>query len=128
MDTIFSKIIAREIPAHIIYEDESVIVIPDKFPAMLGQILVINKRQVAYVFDLSDDEYSSLLKVTRTMALALDKVFDTVRTCVVIEGFEVPHVHVKLYPCISNELILKPQQEASDRDLEELANKLKAVL
>ncbi len=128
MDTIFSKIIAREIPANIIYEDELVIVIPDKFPSMPGQLLVINKRQVPYIFDLNDDEYSRLMSVTKKVALALDKVFGTLRTCIIVEGFEVPHVHIRLYPCTQEKLTLEPRSEAGDKELLELTTKLKAVL
>lgn len=128
MDTIFSKIIAREIPANIIYEDDLVIVIPDKFPSMTGQLLVINKRQVPYIFDLTDDEYLRLMSVTKKVAQALDKLFNTVRTCVVIEGFEVPHVHIRLYPCTQEKLTLEPRSEANDKELLELTTKLKALL
>ena len=128
MDTIFSKIIAREIPANIIYEDDLVIVIPDKFPSMAGQILVINKRQVPYIFDLTDDEYSRLMSVTKKVALVLDKIFDTIRTCIIVEGFEVPHVHIRLYPCTEEKLTLEPRNEANDKDLFELTNKIKSLL
>ena len=117
MKTIFSKIIDREIPAEIIYEDEHTIVIPDRFPSMLGQLLVINKRPVPYIFDLNTDEYQALMATTKKVAKALDLVYDTLRTCVVIEGFEAPHVHVRLYPCRTEELILKPRTEAGDEEL-----------
>lgn len=117
MKTIFSKIIDREIPAEIIYEDEHTIVIPDRFPSMLGQLVVINKRPVPYIFDLNSDEYQALMATTKRVAQALDLVYDTLRTCVVIEGFEVPHVHVRLYPCRTQELVLKPRTEAGDEEL-----------
>ena len=117
MKTIFSKIIDREISAEIIYEDEHTIVIPDRFPSMLGQLVVINKRPVPYIFDLNSDEYQALMATTKRVAQALDLVYDTLRTCVVIEGFEVPHVHVRLYPCRTQELVLKPRTEAGDEEL-----------
>ena len=117
MKTIFSKIIDREISAEIIYEDEHTIVIPDRFPSMLGQLVVINKRPVPYIFDLNSDEYQALMATTKRVAQALDLVYDTLRTCVVIEGFEVPHVHVRLYPCRTEELVLKPRTEAGDEEL-----------
>ncbi len=127
-DTIFTKIIRREIPAEIIYEDEQVIVIPDKFPSMEGQTLVVPKQQVAYVFDLDDGAYRALMDTTKEIALVLDKAFDTIRTCVVIEGFEVPHVHVRLYPCTKKELILAPRHEATDAELKTVADKIRAML
>lgn len=127
-DSIFTKIIKREIPAEIIYEDEQVIVIPDKFPSMEGQTLVITKRQVPYIFELSSDEYAALMNVTRKIARALDVAFATLRTCVVIEGFEVPHVHVRLYPCKTENLKWTPRNEASNEELKATAEKIKNAI
>jgi len=98
MTTIFSKIIAREIPAKFVYEDDICVAIMDKFPSVPGQVLVIPKVETDYAFDLPDGVYQHLMLVTKRIAVALDTVFATERTCLAIEGFEVPHVHVKLYP------------------------------
>lgn len=127
-DSIFTKIIKREIPTEIIYEDEHTIVIPDKFPSMQGQVLVISKRQVPYIFDLPDDEYLALMNTTKRIARALDTAFHTVRTSIIVEGFEVPHVHVRLYPCLSETLTLSPRNEASVEHLKEIAAKIKNAL
>src|SRR3989338_2155305 len=127
-DTIFAKIIKHEIPAEIIYEDEYVIVIPDKFPSMEGQTLVVTKQQVAYVFDLDETAYHALMDATQKIARVLDKVFRTIRTCVVIEGFEVPHVHIRLYPCTTATLTLAPRHEATDEELKTIADKIRAAL
>ncbi len=128
MDSIFTKIIKREIPAEIIYEDEHTLVIPDKFPSITGQLVVITKRQVNYVFALSDEEYSALMQTTKKVSRALDQALKPLRTCVVIEGFEVPHVHVKLYPCTEERIITEPRQEANNEELRELADKLRQEL
>jgi len=128
IDTIFTKIIKREIPAEIIYEDEHVIVIPDKFPSMEGQTLVVTKQQVGYVFDLDETAYHALMDATQKIAHALDKAFGTVRTCVVIEGFEVPQVHIRLYPCKTATLTLAPRHEATDEELKTVAEKIRAAL
>lgn len=128
MDTIFTKILKREIPAHFIYEDEYTFVIPDKFPSMPGQLVVITKRQVPYVYDLTDEEYLALMTTTRKVARALDATLGTIRTCSIIEGFEAPHVHVRLYPCTENKLVLEPREEASDAELKLLAEQVKAAL
>lgn len=127
-DTIFTKIIKREIPAEIIYEDEHVIIIPDKFPSMDGQTLVITKRQVPYIFDLDDVEYRALMDAAKRIALALDRAFGTIRTCAVIEGFEVPHVHIRLYPCKTPTLTLSPRREASDEEMKTVAEKVRTAL
>ena len=128
IDTIFTKIIKREIPAEIIYEDEHVIAIPDKFPSMEGQTLVVTKQQVAYVFDLDETAYHALMDATQKIARALDKAFSTIRTCVVIEVFEVPHVHIRLYPCKTATLTLSPRHEATDEELKAVADKIRAEL
>ena len=98
MTTIFSKIIAKEIPAIFVYEDDTCVVIMDKFPAVQGQTLVVSKREVDYILDLPDEEYAHLFAVAKNIALASDEAFNAVRSCMVVEGFEVPHVHIKIYP------------------------------
>ncbi len=126
--SIFTRIINREIPAEIIYEDEFCIVIPDKFPSQAGQLLVIPKAQIAYIADLGETTYQHTMAIVKKCMHALDKALGTVRTCVVIEGFEVPHVHVRLYPCQTAELNLDSRQEASDADLAALAAALRPHL
>ncbi len=127
-DSIFTKIIKREIPAEIIYEDDYSIVIPDIMPTMKGQLIVATKRQESYVFNLEHDEYHALMETTQKIAKALDKAFNTVRTCIVIEGFEVPHIHVRMYPCTANELVWEPRYKASSEELEEVANAVRSAL
>jgi histidine triad (HIT) family protein len=128
MATIFSKIIAREVPGFFVYEDEQCAVIMDKFPAVEGQCLVILKREIDYIFDLEPAEYEHLFLTVRRVAQALDKTFATERTCVVVEGFEVPHVHIKLYPMKNNDEnlgdVITRVAEASDAKLTELAAKI----
>jgi histidine triad (HIT) family protein len=127
-DSIFTKILKREIPARILYEDEYVFVIPDIMPTMRGQLLVISKKQAPYVFDLEDAEYDALMRATKKIAKACDAAFNTVRTCVVVEGFEVPHVHVRLYPCTENTLTWEPRYKATDEELDEVSAKVTAAL
>jgi histidine triad (HIT) family protein len=134
MSTIFTKIIAGEIPSSIIYEDDICLVIPDKFPAIEGQSLVILKREVDYVFAMTDDEYTHMFKVAKKIAVASDKAFGAERTCLVVEGFEVPHVHIKLYPVVevgdatSLESLAGERVEQSHETLTAIAEKIKAAL
>jgi histidine triad (HIT) family protein len=131
MSTIFSKIIAREIPAQFVYEDDTCVVIMDKFPVVDGQTLVISKQEVDYIFDLSEETYNHLFKVASKVAKASDEAFATLRTCLVVEGFEVPHVHIKLYPVANGsnlgEIITKPQSKTDD-ELEAAAEKIRVKL
>lgn len=97
-DSIFTKIIKREAPAEIIWENEDIIIIMDAFPQVDGQVLVVPKKQVDHFFDLDDETYSELFRTVKWFAPILRKAFKTSRVVLIIEGFEVPHVHVKLYP------------------------------
>lgn len=133
MASIFTKIIAREIPAHFVYEDEQCVVILDKFPAVRGQTLVIPKQEVDYAFDLDDATYAYIAQVAKRVARALDEVFGTERTCLVIEGFEVPHAHLKLYPMQPGDTDLGAKlsangTEASDDELAETTMRIKSAL
>lgn len=98
MSTIFEKIMASEIPAAYVYEDEHCVVIMDAFPSVPGQSMVIPRAVHDYFATMPEDLYLHLMKVAKQIATASDKAFNTSRTCVVVEGFEVPHVHIKLYP------------------------------
>lgn len=132
MSSIFTKIINREIPGHFIYEDEFCVAILDKFPAVKGQSLVIPKKDIDYAFDLDDDSYIHLFKIAKTIAKASDKALNAVRTCLVVEGFDVPHVHIKIYPMQDTEkalgAIMPHGQEASDEDLAIVATQIIAAL
>ncbi|MFT7506991.1 MAG: histidine triad (HIT) family protein [Acidimicrobiales bacterium] len=130
--SIFTKIINREIPAHFIYEDEHCVVILDKFPAVRGQSLVIPKKHVDYAFDLDDDTYIHLFKAAKMIAKASDKALAAERTCLVVEGFDVPHVHIKIYPMQSTKKalgsIMPEGNEATEEDLAIVATQLIAAI
>ncbi len=134
MSTIFTKIIEREIPGYFIYEDDVCVAIMDVFPSVEGQSLVILKREVNYLFDVTEDEYFHLMNVARHVAKATDKALDVERTCMVVEGFEVPHVHVKLFPVkevtdgVSLNSLTSNFEEASPEALAALAEKIKEAL
>jgi diadenosine tetraphosphate (Ap4A) HIT family hydrolase len=132
MSSIFSKIINREVSGHFIYEDEVCVAILDKFPALPGQTLIIPKQEVDYVLDLDETTYTHVCRVARKVAQALDVVFSAERTCFVIEGFEVPHVHIKLYPMADGALplgvLMKQGVVEDDAILADYALKLQKVL
>lgn len=132
MTSIFTKIINREIPGHFIYEDDFCVVILDKYPAVKGQSLVIPKKDIDYAFDLDDDSYIHLFQIAKKIAKASDKALNAVRTCLVVEGFDVPHVHIKIYPMQDTEQALgaiMPQgKEASDEELSIVATQITAAL
>lgn len=131
-DSIFSKIIRREVPGIFVYEDDICVVIMDKFPTVEGQTLVVPKIEIDYAFELDEETYSHLFKVAKRVALASDKALGADRTCLVVEGFEVPHTHIKLYPMLKGNknlpAALKGGQMAHDEKLTELAKKIKSEL
>lgn len=132
MSSIFTKIINREIPAHFIHEDDFCVVILDKFPAVRGQSLVIPKKDIDYAFDLDDDSYIHLFQIAKKIAKASDKALAAMRTCLVVEGFDVPHVHIKIYPMQNTEqalgALMPMGKEASDEELAITATQIIAAL
>lgn len=132
MSSIFTKIINREIPGQFIYEDEFCVAILDKYPAVKGQSLVIPKKDIDYAFDLDDDSYIHLFKVAKKIAKASDTALNAARTCLAVEGFEVPHVHIKIYPMQDTDkalgAIMAEGKEASDEELSVVATQISAAL
>lgn len=128
MSTIFTKIINREIPAYFLYEDEHCVAILDRFPAVPGQALVIPKQEVDYAFDLDDETYLHLFQVAKTVGTAIDAALQPERTCLVVEGFDVPHVHIKIYPMPNKEkalgAVMHESSEATDEELEAMKEKI----
>ena len=98
MPSIFTKIINREIPGHIVYETEKHIAILDVNPNAKGHTLCIPKKEVNKIFDLSEEEYLDLMSFSRKVALALGKTVSCNRVGMSVIGLEVPHVHVHLIP------------------------------
>ena len=97
-DSIFTKIIKGEIPCHRVYEDETTLAFLDIYPAVPGYTLVVPKRQVDHVWELPDDEYRALMATVQKVARRMRSVLDGDRVGVKIEGLEVPHAHVKVFP------------------------------
>lgn len=128
MNDIFDKIIAKEIPAQFVYEDDVCVAIMDKFPVVEGQVLIIPKICVDYFADLDDATYTHLLKVAKRVSKALDITYSTLRTCLLIEGFEVPHMHIKLYPATRREFHIHGGTETDNATLEIEAQKIRANL
>jgi len=96
--SIFSRIISREIPGHIVAETEEHIAILDINPNAAGHTLCIPKKETDKIFDLSEEEYMALMRFSRQVALALEKVVPCKRIGMSVIGLEVPHVHVHLIP------------------------------
>jgi histidine triad (HIT) family protein len=126
--TIFEKIVAGEIPSFKIYEDEICLAIVDKFPTTEGQCLIFPKKCTPYMFDLDEETYNHLFKIAKQITKSLDKSFNPIRTCLAVEGFEVPHAHIKLFPVQNAELKTGGGTEIDSTKATEIQNKIIANL
>ena len=98
MDSIFTKIINKEIPAYIIEENNEFIAFLDVFPLAKGHTLVIPKKQVDYIFDLDEDTYARLWQFAKRISTKVESVIDCKRIGIAVIGLEVPHAHIHLVP------------------------------
>ncbi len=98
MATIFSRIAAGEIPSYKVAADDKHFAFLDINPMTPGHTLVIPRREVDYLFDLSKEEYEELMEFARMVALKLKKAIPCRRVGVAVLGMEVPHAHIHLVP------------------------------
>src|SRR5688500_5523038 len=98
MPSIFSKIVAGEIPCYKIAENEHYLAFLDVFPLKKGHTLVIPKTEVDYLFDLDKETYAGLMEFSRKTAFAIKQAESCKRVSMHVIGLEVPHAHVHLIP------------------------------
>ena len=98
MASIFSSIVAGEIPCYKVAEDEKYFAFLDISPVAKGHTLVIPKHEVDYIFDIDDEEYAGLTAFAKKVATAMRKVMPCKRIGVAVLGLEVPHTHIHLVP------------------------------
>ena len=120
MASIFSRIVAGEIPCYKVAEDEKYFAFLDISPVAKGHTLVIPKHEVDYIFDLDDEEYAGLTAFAKKVAAAMKKVMPCKRIGVAVLGLEVPHTHIHLVP-ISKESDMNFFKEKLSLPAEEMA-------
>lgn len=98
MPSIFSKIIAGEIPCYKVAENESCFAFLDINPLTEGHTLVVPKKEIDYLYDLDEETYLQLMIFSRQVAVAIKNVIPCKRVAFTVLGFEVPHAHVHLIP------------------------------
>jgi histidine triad (HIT) family protein len=129
MASIFTKIINGEIPCHKIAETEDFFAFLDVFPCAPGHTLVVPRKEVDYLFDLSDELYLGLMAFAKSLEPAIRKAVPCKRVGVAVIGLEVPHVHVHLVPMNSmNDMNFNSKIKISQEELSEIAEKIKAGL
>lgn len=129
MASIFTKIINGEIPCHKIAETEDFFAFLDVFPCAPGHTLVVPKKEVDYLFDLSDELYLGLMAFAKSLEPAIRKAVPCKRVGVAVIGLEVPHAHVHLIPMNSmNDMNFNSKIKISQEELSEIAEKIKEGL
>lgn len=130
MSSIFTKIIQREIPANILAEDEDYIAFLDINPLVRGHTLVVPKKEIDYIFDLSDEELAGLHLFAKKVAVGIKEAIPCKRIGLAVIGLEVPHVHVHLVPMNSMEDInfSRPKLSPSKEELQQTADSIQAKL
>ncbi len=130
MPSIFSKIVAGEIPCYKIAENDHFLAFLDVFPLKKGHTLVIPKKEVDYIFDLDTETYAGLMAFSQTIAVAIKKAIPCARVSMGVFGLEVPHAHVHLIPMntmndvnFSNEKL-----KLSKEEFEEIASQIKKYI
>lgn len=130
MASIFTKIIAGEIPSYKIAEDEHFYAFLDIFPLVKGHTLVIPKKETDKLFDVADDLMAKWLLFAKPIGKAIEQAFDCNRCGISVVGLEVPHAHMHLVPINTADDLnftrekLKPDEE----ELKEVQQKILAAL
>jgi histidine triad (HIT) family protein len=122
-DTLFTKVVKGEIPVHKIYEDELTLAFLDLFPIVRGHTLVIPKKQVENLWQLSDEDYLAVMATVKKVALRLDRVLQPHKVGLKVMGTDVPHAHVHIIPFNDpEEFHIKANHNETDHsELERLA-------
>jgi histidine triad (HIT) family protein len=98
MSTIFTKIINKEIPTSIVFENEKVIAFLDIFPKQIGHTLVVPKLEVDSIYDLPEEYYNEVFRIAKEIAKAQIRAFKSTKVSYLTLGLEVPHAHLHLIP------------------------------
>ncbi|MBP6970536.1 MAG: HIT family protein [Bacteroidaceae bacterium] len=128
--TIFSKIIKGDIPCYKIAETENCFAFLDINPLVRGHVLCIPKREVDYLFDLTDRDLCDLQLLAKKIAIAQKKVFGCIKVGQAVLGLEVPHAHIHLIPLHSEQdmLFSNPKLKLTDDEFKKIASDICAVL
>lgn len=129
MASIFSKIIAGEIPSYKIAEDEHHYAFLDINPVAPGHVLVVPKHEVSYLFDLSDEEYAALQMFAKRVAEGLREAVPCKRVGVAVIGLEVPHAHIHLIPITTEQdMNFSHKQQLPAEKMEQLRDDIAAAV
>lgn len=130
MESIFSKIISGDIPAHKVAETLEYLAFLDINPLTEGHLLVIPKKEVDYIFDLDSESYVGLMMFAQIVANGLRKAIPCERIGLSVIGLEVPHAHIHLIPIntLDDMNFSRPKLQLSEERLAEIAEKIREQL
>ena len=130
MASIFSRIVAGEIPCYKIAEDDKYFAFLDISPLQKGHTLVIPKREVDYIFDLTDEELAGLQVFAKKVAIAIKKAIPCIKVGQCVLGLEVPHAHIHLVPMQSDADMryTTPHLELTTEDVKQIAASIRKEL
>lgn len=120
--SIFTQIITGDIPSHKVHEDDLTFAFMDIYPIQPGQVLIVPKKEVEFVWDVDDETYQALMAVAKRVAHRLREVFpEKTRIGMHIEGLDVDHAHIKVFPFSTHEEFTNHPDMTVDPDHEALA-------
>lgn len=130
MESIFSKIVAGQIPAHKVAETLEYLAFLDINPLTEGHLLVIPKKEVDYLFDLDSETYAGLMMFAQIVAVGLKRAIPCERIGLTVIGLEVPHAHIHLIPMntMDDMNFSRPKLKLSEERLTEIAEAIRVQL
>ncbi len=130
MTSIFSKIVAGDIPAYKVAETVQYLAFLDVNPLVEGHVLVIPKIEIDYLFDMDSEEYVGLMMFAQIVAKGLKKAIPCNRIGLTVMGMEVPHAHIHLIPMNSMDDMnfSRPKLKFSEEEMEGIAERIRKEL
>jgi histidine triad (HIT) family protein len=130
MPTLFSKIIAGEIPCHKIAETEHSFAFLDIMPLVHGHVLVVPKQEIDELFDLDEEILNDMMQLCKHISHAIKKSVSCKRVGVAVIGLEVPHAHIHLVPLnhINDINFTQPKLKVSTEELSAMAATIRSNL
>jgi histidine triad (HIT) family protein len=127
-DCVFCKIVNKEIPAHVVYEDEDFIAILDHRPLTKGNSLIIPKKHYRWVYDVPN--FGNYFEVAKKVGLAAQKLYDAEWISFITLGWEVPHAHIRVIPRYKNDphstlVDINKFDHFSKEEMEKIAEEIK---
>lgn len=129
MGSIFSKIVAGDIPCYKVAENDRFLAFLDIMPLKKGHVLVIPKNETDYIFDVADDELAEMMVFAKSVATKIKRVIPCNRVGVAVIGLEVPHAHIHLIPIntMDDMNFANPKLNLSQEELSEIADRLRSA-